>query len=108
MKLIIAIIANADANALIDALVKEKLSVTKLATSGGFLKRKNATLLIGVSGDEVEHVVSIIKKNCKSRKEIVPMMSRAGDGSLYDAQNITVPVGGATIFVVDVEQFERV
>lgn len=80
--------------------------VTKLATTGGFLRAGNTTLLIGVDDDRFQGAMSIIEKVCKSRKQIATSPSPvAGTASVYVPYPIEVMVGGATVFVLEVEQF---
>lgn len=106
MKLIIAIVNDEDVYTLIDDLTKEKFRVTKLATTGGFLKAGNTTLLIGVEDNEVNKATDIIKNNCETREQMVtspaPLSGAAG---VYMPYPIKVKVGGATVFVVDVEEY---
>lgn len=109
MKMIIAIVQNADEQLLIDSLNQKEFSVTKLATTGGFLKIGNTTLLIGVEDNQVEEVLDIVRKICQPKDELVatPVPPTFG-GDVYTSYPIQVRVGGATIFVVDVEQFEKI
>lgn len=107
MKLIVAIVASDDAGDLIDCLVKDKITVTRLATSGGFLKRRNVTLLIGVGEKDVGFVLDIIKKRCKARVESVPVTSRCADGGVMEGPCAAIPIGGATVFVLNVEESHR-
>lgn len=105
MKMIIAIIQADDTHDAINALTKANFRVTKLATTGGFLKAGNTTLLIGVEEDQVDQVVDILNKECKQRVEKVPMLVDATGLTMWNpAEMIDVPVGGATIFVIDVEK----
>lgn len=106
MKLLFAIVSSEDTNALVNALIKNKFSVTKLATTGGFLKVGNTTLLLGVADDRVNEVLKLIEGNCKSRKEIVPIVG-AGDMGMFSAQSMEVNVGGATVFIVNVEDLKK-
>jgi uncharacterized protein YaaQ len=95
----------------IDELTDNNFRVTKLATTGGFLKSGNTTLMIGVEKEVVKDVVKVIEDVCKKRKEIVstPAPSTIGTGSsMYMPYPIEVEVGGATIFVLDVDQFYKV
>ncbi|MGC9397946.1 MAG: cyclic-di-AMP receptor [Anaerolineae bacterium] len=64
MKLIIAIVKDSDALSVSDALVEEGYRVTRIASTGGFLRRGNVTLLIGVEAETVEDVYRIIEENC--------------------------------------------
>lgn len=107
MKLIIAIVSNDDSHALSNALTKENFSVTKLSTTGGFLKMGNTTLLVGTDDDQVNKCIDIIKEQSKQRTEMVPSTA-AYDIGRFATFPVEVTVGGATIFVVDVEQFIKV
>ena len=108
MKLIIAIVQDEDASRLVSNLMNEGYSVTKLATTGGFLRAGNTTLLLGVDEDRFDGAMKVIEKVCKSRKQIAPSPSTmAGSASTgaYVPYPIEVMVGGATVFVMNVEQF---
>ena len=72
MKLIIAIVQDEDAGRLVNHLMDDGFSVTKLATTGGFLKAGNTTLLIGVADDRLDGCLGIIESVCKSRTQIAP------------------------------------
>lgn len=105
MKLIIAIVHDEDAGDLIQDLTSKQFRITKLATTGGFLKAGNTTLLIGAEDEDVDKIIDIIKSNCQSRKEILPSSSpiTAATG-VFISYPVEVTVGGATVFVVDVEK----
>ena len=106
MKLIIAIVQDEDASRLVSSLMNEGYSATKLATTGGFLRAGNTTLLLGVDEDRFDGAMKIIEKVCKSRKQIAPSPSPiAGGTGAYVPYPIEVMVGGATVFVMDVEHF---
>lgn len=107
MKLIIAIVSNDDSHGLSNALNKENFSVTKLSTTGGFLKLGNTTLLIGTPDDQVEKCINIIKEESKQRTELVPSTASYDIGR-FASFPVEVTVGGATIFVMDVSQFIKV
>ena len=109
MKLIIAIVQDEDSSRLISSLMSEGYRVTKLATTGGFLRSGNTTLLVGVEDDKLQNAMSIIDKVCKSRKQIATSPSPiSGTTGVYVPYPIEVTVGGATIFVLDVEQFTKI
>jgi len=109
MKLIIAIVQDEDASRLISSLMSEGYRVTKLATTGGFLRSGNTTLLVGVEDDKLKAAMDIIEKVCKSRKQIATSPSPiSGTTGVYVPYPIEVTVGGATIFVLDVEQFAKI
>lgn len=109
MKLVIAVVQDKDGGRLQDALVKNGFRATKLASTGGFLKAGNTTFLIGVEEEKVDDLLDVIKKNCQSRDQTVAPLSAAGSMGTpvetYVPYPVTVKVGGATVFVVDVEKF---
>ena len=108
MKLVIAIVQDEDSQRVIAKLMNEGYSVTKLATTGGFLRVGNTTMMIGVDDDKLEGALNIIEEVCKSRKQIATSPSPvAGITGMYVPYPVEVTVGGATIFVLDVEQFKR-
>lgn len=106
MKLLITVVQDDDAQKLITSLMKEGFGVTKLATTGGFLKAGNTTLLIGVDEEKLDDVTAIIERVCKSRKQVATSPSPvAGASGMYVPYPVEVTVGGATVFILDVEQF---
>ncbi len=106
MKLIIAIVHDEDVHHLIDDLTKEDFRVTKLATTGGFLKAGNTTLLTGVEDNQVDRVIEIIKENCETRSQTVASPTpMAGTAGVFIPYPIEIKIGGATIFVVDIEKY---
>ena len=106
MKLIIAIVQDEDAARLVSNLMNEGYSVTKLATTGGFLRAGNTTLLLGVDEEKFQGAMNVIEKVCKSRKQIATSPSPVeGTTGVYVPYPIEVMVGGATVFVLNVEQF---
>lgn len=104
MKLVLAIVSNDDASSVSAALTKENYSVTQLSTSGGFLRAGNTTIMVGTEDDRVEKCIAIFGEECKKRTEVVPS-SASYDIGRFASFPIEVPVGGATIFVLDVDQF---
>jgi len=81
-------------------------SATKLATTGGFLRAGNTTLLAGVEDDKFQGAMDVIEKVCKSRKQVTASpVSMAGVSGAYSPYPIEVIVGGATVFVLTVDQF---
>lgn len=109
MKLIVAIVQDEDAGRLVSSLMSDGYGVTKLATTGGFLRAGNTTLLVGVSDDKLQGAMAVIEKICKSRKQIATSPSPvAGSSGMYVPYPVEVIVGGATVFVMDVEQFKKV
>jgi uncharacterized protein YaaQ len=108
MKLILAIVHDEDGNKVLAALNNAGFSVTKLATTGGFLRAGNMTLLVGTEEENVDRVLEIIKDKCQTRKHITTTPVSAGMTGMFTHYPVEVDVGGATIFVVDVDRFEKV
>ncbi len=107
MKLILAIVNKEDSSEVSHALTRSKYSVTKLATTGGFLMAGNITLIIGTEDEKVDDVIRIIGEHSRKRTEIVPSTATYGM-SMSTTIPLEVTVGGATIFVLDVDKFIKV
>jgi len=108
VKLVVAIIHNEDAGALVDGLLEKEYRATRLHSSGGFLKQSNATIVLGVEDDRVDDVMSIIAEHCTSRTQVVnPMPPIMEPGEFFMPYPLEVEVGGATVFVLPVDRFER-
>ena len=87
MKLMIVILRDFDSDEVIQALIKDDFRVTRVASTGGFLRQGNVTLLIGVEEERVEAVLEILRQTCSPS---------AGDQHR------------ATVFVVDLPYFEQI
>ena len=107
MKMIIAIIQDEDAGEVISCLNDAEFQVTRLATKGGFLHSGNTTLLTGVADEKVDEVLKIIEDNSKARTQYETLPSSCGAMHGFILAPIEVKVGGATVFVLDVEQFHK-
>jgi uncharacterized protein YaaQ len=108
VKLVVAIVHHEDAGALVDALLRDEHRATRLQSSGGFLKQSNATVIVGVEDDRVEGVLAIVRETCISRTQVVnPMPPIMEPGEFFMPYPLEVEVGGATVFVLPVERFER-
>ncbi|ATD53897.1 cyclic-di-AMP receptor [Clostridium chauvoei] len=109
MKLVIAIVQDDDALDLVDAITEAGFRVTKLATTGGFLKSGNTTLMIGVEKEKVQKVIEVVEDICRTRKQMIATPTPiSGNADMYMSYPIEVQVGGATVFVVDVDQFVKI
>ncbi len=106
MKLILTIVNNDDAYYVNSALNEAGFYVTKISTTGGFLKSGNTTFLTGVDEDKVDSVLSIIKQHSRRREIDVPMTVTPNNGTFVGASN-HINVGGATVFILEVEKYER-
>ncbi len=105
MKLIIAIINNDDAHFVNTGLTAEGYQITKISSTGGFLLNGNSTFFIGVSDERVERALEIIKAHSKKRVKSIPSTMPIGAGGSFASMNTDVNVGGATVFIIDVEKF---
>jgi uncharacterized protein YaaQ len=109
VKLVVAVVHNEDARVLIDALIKREYRATWIHSSGGFLKQSNATVLLGVEDGKVEEVIGLVRENCHTRTQVVsPIPPIMEPGEFFLPYPLEVEVGGAVIFVLPVERFERI
>jgi uncharacterized protein YaaQ len=109
VKLVVAIVHNEDARTLIDALLGHEYRATWLHSSGGFLKQSNATILLGVEDDKVDEVVGLVRQHCHSRTQTVsPMPPIMEPGEFFMPYPLEVEVGGAVVFVLPIDRFERI
>ena len=108
-KLVLAIIQDEDAFHIMDLLNAKGFSVTKLASTGGFLRAGNTTLICGVSEDRIPELIEVIEKKCKSRKQITSVNAmNVNANESFAPYPVEVTVGGANIFVLNVESYKRV
>jgi uncharacterized protein YaaQ len=108
LKLIFAVVQDQDSNRLLKALTECNFRVTKLASTGGFLRSGNTTFIIGTEDIRVNKALEIIKENCKSREQLIaPISPMGGNADSYVPYPVEVEVGGATVFVLPVEQFHQ-
>lgn len=106
MKLVIAVVQDKDSNRLVDALGEGNFQTTKLATTGGFLKEGNTTLMIGCEDQYLEEALEIIRDNCSQREQMVaPISPMGGNADSYIPKPVKVEVGGATVFILPIESF---
>lgn len=109
MKLIFAVVNGDDSAAVSKALAKNGFRATKLASSGSFLSSGNTTFLICVEETEVDDVINVVQQKCHHRKQFVPSTPAYGMPSTGQVPSmpLEVPVGGATVFVTNIERFEK-
>ena len=105
MKLITAIINKRDTGEVCAALTEAGYYFTRMASTGGFLTGGNTTLLIGTEEDRVSQVIAIIRQRCSRRTEKISSNVQLAPPAAYSTE---VTVGGATLFVSDVTQFEKI
>lgn len=106
-KLIVVITSDDDAETLIRKLVERGYPATKVSSTGGFLRRGSATIFSGVDGADVDNVLTIIRDQCQARTELIPAQALPFPESIYPAEPVQVRVGGAIVFVLPVERFEK-
>lgn len=107
MKLIFAIVNNDDAHTVATALTQGGYSATKLASTGGFLMAGNTTFMICCENSAVDNVIAVIAQNSRKRKQYVPTAASYAANEAPVSYPVEVCVGGATVFVTDIERFEK-
>lgn len=108
MKLVIAVVQGKDVENLMAALRTAGYRATQINSAGGFLREQNVTVLLGVEDAQVPDVLRIIKANCYTRTQYVnPLLPIVESGEFYVPNPIEVQVGGANVFVLPVERYER-
>jgi uncharacterized protein YaaQ len=110
MKLIVAIVQDVDAGKVMDALMAEGYRATKISSTGGFLVRGNTTILTGVPDEHIDTVLGILREHCQARREFVSPVLPLTEGAAarHWVEPLEVEIGGATVFLLDVERFEQV
>jgi uncharacterized protein YaaQ len=109
MKLVIAVVQGEDAQRTSEALTGEGFGSTRITSSGGFLQQGNVTFFIGVEDTRVMEAVQVIRDNCRERSRyLTPMPLVPEPGELFMPYPVEVQVGGATVFVVSVDSFEKI
>lgn len=106
MKLVLAIVNKEDCDSVIAALSDNGYSVTKLASTGGFLRAGNSTVLVGTEDENVDNVCGIIKSKSHARTQSYAPPAAYSDLTAVHPTEITV--GGATIFVLNVDRWEKI
>ena len=108
MKLVIAVVQDADAEACADALTGAGFVCTRLTTHGAFLDVHNTTLMLGVDDIKVDEVIALLGQHARQRvaalHAAVAMPAPLGP---VVSSNVEVEVGGATVFVLPMERMER-
>ena len=108
IKLVLAIVQEEDADAVSASLLAEQFSLTRTNTSGGFLREGNVSFMLGVPENRLGQLLSIVRRTCVTRTQYVnPLPPIMEPGEFYMPYPVEVQVGGATVFVFDVERFEQ-
>jgi uncharacterized protein YaaQ len=108
MKMIYAVVQDTDADAAMDALVKAGHRVTRVASTGGFFRQGNTSFICGVEDQDVDSVVDVLRKICERRTRLLPVNADLVEPMSVVGGYVEVPVGGATIFVFNIERFEQI
>ncbi len=110
MKMVIAIVQDKDAGKLLQRLTKEHISATRLSSSGGFLRSGNTTLLIGIEQERLDFLIELIRQTCRKREETHPQIQppTIGPADANIPFPLQVPVGGATVFVLTIDETYKV
>ena len=107
MKAVIAVVQGQDSVRLGNALRENGVPFTTIDSTGGFLRERNATFLIGINEDRMENLMELLAANCHTRSEYVSSYPSAFDpAEFYMPRPIEVQVGGSSVWVLDVERFE--
>lgn len=108
MKLVVCIVHNRDKNKITDELVKAGFKFTVIGSTGGFLREGNTTFLIGTPEEDLAVLKEVVSQNCCTREQMVNVtpFDATGPGGFIPSP-VKVPVGGAVLFVLNAEQFER-
>ena len=107
VKLVLAVIQNEDENALMHAMETRGLGVTRIGSSGGFLRANNVTLMLAVEDDQLEHALDLLKKYCRRRTRQLRPSATGAEARARFPGAVPIQVGGAAVFVLDLERMER-
>ncbi|NUP98889.1 MAG: cyclic-di-AMP receptor [Armatimonadetes bacterium] len=109
MKLVIAVVQQRDARRLRDELVARDFRFTELGSTGGFLRDGSVTLIVGVADEQVEPLLELMAGCCQQREQVSNMAPPDTQTFVHAlGEGMTVTVGGASIFVLNVERMIRV
>ncbi|HEV2066592.1 MAG TPA: cyclic-di-AMP receptor [Thermomicrobiales bacterium] len=108
MKFVIAIMQDYDCDRLLRAVTAAGLGATRIASTGGFLRTGNTTVVMGVEDDRMDECLSILERSCKSRVEVQVDVDSPEYVEWFPAGVHEVTVGGAVVFVARVERFVRI
>jgi uncharacterized protein YaaQ len=107
MKLVIAIVQDYDTDRLLRAVSGANLRATRIASTGGFLRMGNTTVLLGVEDDRVADCLDILRQTCRSRVERPSTHLLTELGALGPGTVTEVTIGGAIVFITPVSRFVR-
>jgi len=108
MKLIVAIVQAYDTDRLLRTVTSAGFRVTRIQSTGGFLRAGNSTVFMGVEDERVRECMDLIHTSSRSRVESVPDELEEHIYELTGGDIASVAVGGAVVFVLPVSRFERI
>jgi uncharacterized protein YaaQ len=109
MKMILAVIAHEDAKTVLDRLTRRGYAATAVNSTGGFGHGNNMTIFCGVEEADTDEVLAILRESCPSRTQYVtPLPPVMEPGEVHIPTPVEKHLGGATIFVLDVDRFEQI
>ena len=104
----VCIVHHRDKGRVSDGLLRAGFKFTTIGSSGGFLREGNTTLLIGAEEAELPTLRAVIAENSQTREQMVSVGAfEASQVATFAPNAVKVQVGGAVLFVIDVESFER-
>lgn len=104
--MLMAIVQAQDADIVENILKKMDISINRLPSTGAFLGRRNATLLLGIPSGKQAEIIEAFKENCRQRVEYIAVPLESAPLPLPTPTPVTV--GGATIFSLDIEHYEEI
>jgi len=108
VKLVVVIVHNRDKGKLTEELVRSGFKFTVIGSTGGFLREGNTTILIGTPEEDLPGLRKVIDANCSTRDQLVNVVPfESAPPGAFVPNPVKVPVGGAVVFVINVEQFDR-
>ncbi len=108
MKLVIAIVQDYDAAETVKAMIESGFRVTMLASTGGFLRSGNTTLVSAVEDGQVDALLEVIAGSCRERNETLRFSAPHDLPTWYPDDKLDVTVGGANVFVLAMDQLLQI
>jgi len=108
MKLVIAVVQDLDVDDVVEAITAADYRVTRVASTGGFFRQGNTTLLCGIQDDQVQSLIALLRRTCKRRSRMMPIAPHSAEHPMTVGAYVEVTVGGATLFILDVDHFEQI
>ncbi|MCL4284604.1 MAG: cyclic-di-AMP receptor [Fimbriimonadaceae bacterium] len=108
MKFVVCVVHSRDKNKVTDEMIRAGYKFTVISSTGGFLREGNTTILVGVGEEDTPALLNLIEQNCQAREQLLNVMPlEAAPTGAFLTSPVKVPVGGAVVFVLNVERFER-